>query len=104
MKTKDALKIAVKVLKELPPERSFRNAAGQKATPAEVVQSLQKLIKWAYEDLDSDEMELIVHCGKCQYYKKYKKKGAFKSNVIHMCSLDKIKREPSFFCKLGVKK
>lgn len=104
MKTKDALKIAVKVLKELPADRSFKSVSGQKATAAEASQSIQRLIKWAYEDLDSGDMELVVHCKNCQNYKRYKKKGVFKPEIIKMCSLDKIKRDPEFFCKSGVRK
>lgn len=103
MKTKDALKIAVKVLKGLPPEQSFKNSTGERATSAEVVQSLQRLAKWAYEGLDSDDMELVVHCKDCTHYKRYKKKGALKSDIVRMCSLDKVKRTPEFFCKDGAK-
>ena len=101
MKVRDALKIAIKVLNEQPPERSFKNSSGQRSSIKDVITALTLICKWAYKDLDSSDLEVVVHCKNCVHYKKYKKKDAFKSDVVWLCSLDKTKRYPEFFCKEG---
>lgn len=99
MKIKDALKIAVKVLNEQPPERSFK--AG---SVAEAAKALNTILRWAYPELDSANIKQVVHCKDCVYYKKYRKKNAFKSDTIWLCSVDKTKKWPDFYCKEGIHK
>lgn len=101
MKIKDALKIAIKVLNEQPPERSFKSSSGQHSSVKEVVTALTLICKWAYKDLDSSDLEVVVHCKDCVHYKKYRKKNVFKSDTVWLCSLDKTKKWPEFYCKEG---
>ena len=67
----------------------------------DLVASLNKLLGWLYKDLTDECIEKIVHCYDCRYYKKYKKKGSFKSSTFYACSIDKAKRRPDFYCKDG---
>lgn len=67
----------------------------------DLLSSLNKLVGWLYKDLTTESIERVVHCYDCQYYKKYKKKGALKSATFYACSHDMKKRRPDFYCKDG---
>ena len=60
-----------------------------------------KLLGWLYKDLTDECIEKITRCYDCQYYKKYKKKGAVKGAAFYACSINKVKRRPDFYCKDG---
>lgn len=67
----------------------------------DIIAALNKLVGWLYKDLTTDNIERVVRCYDCEYYKKYKKKGAIKGGTFHACSKDKAKRRPDFYCKDG---
>jgi hypothetical protein len=104
MKQVDIYRLAVKLLRKMAkenPGKSFTNSAGEKATIDDVANELDKVSKWLYKDFHTEDIDKVVRCKKCKYYKKYKKKGAFKAQVFQACSKDMKKRDPMFFCKDG---
>lgn len=104
MKQVDIYRLAVKLLRKMAkenPGKSFRNSAGEKVTVEDIADSLDKISKWLYKDFHTEDIEKVVRCQKCKFYKKYKKKDTFKPQVFQACSKDMKQRDPMFFCKDG---
>lgn len=104
MKQVDLMRLAVKLLKKIEkeaPQKSFTNASGEKATLSDVIGSLERLVKWMYPELSPEDIEKVVRCKRCRFYKRYKKKGSLKGQTFRACSKDMQKRDPMFFCKDG---
>lgn len=100
----DAYRIAIKVMikmKSLYPNKTFNGGNGEQITLDEAIHMFERVVDWVYPALDSDDIEKVVRCKNCIHYKKYKKKGDFKSQPFYACSLNKVKRPPNFFCKDG---
>ena len=97
--------LAVKLLKRQAkenPNKSFTNSEGEKITIAEVAAKLDTISKWVCPELRSEDVDLVVRCKKCSYYKKYRMKGAkLKPKIVYACSKDKNPRSPMFFCAAG---
>lgn len=68
------------------------------------VTSWNKLKGWIYPQLTTDDMQLVIRCSNCRYYKRYKKKDDHKAVPFWACSKTKTKRDPDFFCKDGDQK
>ena len=81
-------------------KKSVKSAAEADLLTAE----LRKLKGWAYPHLTTEDIVKVVRCKKCQYYKRYKKKGDRKSLPVWACSLDRVKRNPDFYCAAGIQK
>lgn len=97
-------RLAVKLLRKLAkqyPEKRFTNSEGEKATISDVANALDRVSKWVYKELCTDDITKVTRCRNCKFYKKYKKKTGFKPQVFQACSKDMQKRDPSFFCKDG---
>lgn len=107
MKQADIYRLAVKLLRNMAkenPGKSFTNSAGEKATIDDIANELDKVSKWLYKDFYTEDIDKVVRCKKCKYYKKYKKKDDRKSPPFWACRLTKIKRDPEFYCKEGIEK
>lgn len=108
MKLSDAYKLAVKLLKqqaESNPKKTFTSPDGEKVTIADVADKLETVSKWVYPELSADDIELVVHCKNCRYYKRFKKKGdLLKARAFFACTKDMSRRDPEFFCKDGDRK
>lgn len=107
MKQVDIYRLAVKLLRKMAkenPGKSFTNSEGERATIDDVADELDKVSKWLYKDFHTEDIDRVIRCKKCRYYKKYKKKGAIKASVFWACSRDMQKRDPMFFCKDGEEK
>lgn len=108
MKLSDAYKLAVKLLKqqaELNPKKTFTSPDGERVTIADVADKLETVSKWVYPELSADDIELVVHCKNCRYYKRFKKKGdLLKARAFFACTKDMSRRDPEFFCKDGDRK
>lgn len=104
MKQVDVYRLAVKLLKKAAkenPGKVFVNSAGEKVTIEEIADGLDKISKWLYKDFHTEDIDKVVRCKKCKFYRRYKKKGAFKAVAFYACSKDMQKRDPMFFCKEG---
>lgn len=64
-------------------------------------QELLRLKGWAYPHLTTKDLVQAIRCGKCKFYKKYKRKGDPKAAPFYACSLTKIKRPEDFYCAEG---
>lgn len=108
MKLSDAYKLAVKLLRrqaESNPKKTFTSLDGEKVTIADVADKLETVSKWVYPELSADDIELVVHCRNCRYYKRFKKKGdLLKARAFFACTKDMSRRDPEFFCKDGDRK
>lgn len=108
MKLSDAYKLAVKLLRrqaESNPKKTFTSPDGEKVTIADVADKLETVSKWVYPELSADDIELVVHCRNCRYYKRFKKKGdLLKARAFFACTKDMSHRDPEFFCKDGDRK
>lgn len=108
MKLSDAYKLAVKLLRrqaESNPKKTFTSPDGEKVTIADVADKLETVSKWVYPELSVDDIELVVHCRNCRYYKQFKKKGdLLKARAFFACTKDMSHRDPEFFCKDGDRK
>lgn len=108
MKLSDAYKLAVKLLRrqaESNPKKTFTSPDGEKVTIKDVADRLEILAKWVYPELSADDIELVVHCRNCRYYKRFKKKGdLLKARAFFACTKDMSHRDPEFFCKDGDRK
>ncbi len=106
MRLRDSLRITVKLLKQVEaenPQRRFKNAEGEKVLITDVLSSMSKLSEWVDHELSSDELVKVVRCKQCRYYKKYRKKDAYKQATFYACSKDMQKRKPDFYCGDGEK-
>ena len=103
IKISDAYRIAIKTLEELPP-KSLKSKSGQRVNTHEVAAILRTVLHWCYPELTSQDIQRVVRCKGCKNYHRYKQKNAIKPQIVYMCSKDKIRRPPEFFCKDGVEK
>lgn len=106
MKAADAYRLAIKLLKRMStehPSKVFTNKDGDKATILDVADHLERVVKWVSPELETRDIVRVVRCKNCIYYKKYRRKGAYKTVPFMACSKDMKKREPTFFCKDGVR-
>lgn len=85
------------------PEGGF-TVDGKKVLYCEAANEVQRLSGWVFPELDTDDIQKVIHCKDCAHYKRYRKKGAFKPEVKLLCELDKKQREPIFFCADGKEK
>lgn len=69
-----------------------------------LIRAWGKLKSWVYPQLTTDDMQLVIRCSNCKYYKRYKKKDDHKAAPFWACSKTKMKRDPDFFCKDGDQK
>lgn len=104
MKQIDVYRLSVQLLKEVAvkhPERTVVVSTKEAVTVDEVATALDKISKWVYADFYAEDIDKVVRCKNCKFYKKYRKKNAFKAHSFQACSKDKKKRDPMFFCKEG---
>ena len=97
-------RLAVKALQEVSsksPDKGFTNKSGEKVTIGDIATELDKVAKWVYPDLQTEDISIVVRCKRCKYYKRYRKKGALKQVPFYACSKDMKRRDPMFFCKDG---
>lgn len=97
-------KLSIRVLKKAlkdNPGKTFTNKQGQTVTIEEVAQGLESVVKWIHPELTTEDIVRVVRCERCQHYKTYKKKGAFKATPFKACELDMKRRPPMFYCRDG---
>lgn len=99
----DAYRVAIKTLEEMP-AKSLKSKSGQRVTTHEVAATLRTVLHWCYPNLTDQDIQRVVRCKNCEHYHRYKQKDEFKPQVVYMCSKDKSRRPPDFFCKDGVEK
>lgn len=98
------------VIKELHNELSKQGIKGTLITPSneeattlkDLYVELDNLENWCYKG--KFEVQQVVRCKNCKYYKRYKKKlkdNRYDHKIIAACSKDKIQRHPEFFCANG---
>lgn len=107
MRMIDVYRLTIKLLKKMAkenPGKSFTNSSGEKATIEEIAYALDKVSKWLYKDFHTEDVDRVVRCKRCKFYKKYRKKNGFKSQVFQACSKDMKNRDPMFFCRDGEEK
>lgn len=93
--------LALKQL-EVNPNTKFK-VEGEQVYLKDMVTELDDLTNWCYkEELD---VQKVVRCKNCKYYKKYKLKNPrYHNTFVYMCSCTKTKRQPDFFCAEGCEK
>lgn len=90
----------IEALKQMPKNKKII-VKDESVSVTQLINELTKMMGWLYKDLNTDDIEKVVRCYNCKYYRKYKKKRSLKSETFYACSLDKAKRRPDFFCKDG---
>lgn len=85
------------------PEGSF-TVDGKKVLYCEAANEIQRLSGWVFPDLDTADIQKVIHCKDCAHYKRYRKKNSYKPEFKCLCELDKKQREPDFFCADGKEK
>lgn len=101
------LKAALEAAAQVYEKRAEKNPGGKvvllgKSTPyGEAASGIRRFIGWVYPDLKTGDIQKVVRCKDCRYYKRYKKKGQVKPVVKLLCSLDKRERTPEFYCAEG---
>ncbi len=99
----DAYRVAIKTLEGLP-DKSLVSKTGKRVTIHEVAGVLRTVAHWCYPELSSEDIQKVVRCEKCEHYHHYRRKSEYKSPIVYMCDIDKVRRPPDFFCKDGVEK
>lgn len=78
----------------------FKNAI-RDCKDQDTKEGLQRLRDWCFPELDTSNLEIVIHCKDCEYYKKFHKKVSEDSltrEVTMRCKLDKQERRPIFYC------
>lgn len=78
---------------------------GVEISPKTLFKELKNLENWCYKG--DIEVERVTRCKNCVHYKKFKRKSSknpYEHSIFCACELDKIKREPEFFCANGREK
>ena len=104
MKQSSIFKLAIKLLKQEAksnPTRSFVNSEGERVTIKDVANELDKVSKWLYRGLSTEDIARVVRCKNCKYYKKHNKTDSLKGSSYYICSKDKQRRDPMFYCTDG---
>lgn len=107
MKVADVYRIAIKTMKhqaKLSPNKTFSLSDGSCVSLKAAIEQLEKVVSWVFPKLDSDDIALVVHCKDCVNYRTYKSKKDIKAAPFKACSIDHIKREPTFYCAKGERK
>ena len=96
MNARSVLKAAIQIVNKAP------KTLNTEIPPKKVAEDLEDLIGWISPDLECRDIVKVVRCKHCAYYRRFKKKGEFKSVPFYACKLDMSKRDPEFYCKDGV--
>ncbi len=97
MSTYDLLNTAIKLIQG-------KKAQVDSKPHESIIQGLERLRDWAYPDLSTEDIEKVVRCKRCRYYKRYKKKKDRTAAPFYACSLTRTKRPEDFYCKDGVER
>ena len=106
MITKDLLKACRTILKSKEaekPDGGFITPKG-KVTYSDLIQELDKLIKWVYPKLETDRLKKVVRCKECSNYKKFldkKNSTEWHKSFVMLCKVDMKPKHPEFYCKNG---
>lgn len=103
MRQCDIYKLAVKLLREqakAKPNRKFKNSSGETVTISEIANELDKVSKWVYSEFTTEDVEKVVRCKNCRYYKLVEPAKP-KHIAYHMCTKYQKKQDSEFFCKDG---
>lgn len=106
MRMADAYKGALKILRRYAKENPGKTVPinGNKVPVEEVTQELSKVVSWVHPEMMTDDLVKVVRCAKCINYKSYHKKNVFKAPSFKMCSLDRVKQTPDYYCARGEEK
>ena len=91
----------ISTLEEKRPGRSIETPEGS-VTFKELSDELKNLCAWCYKD--TIDVQKVVRCKNCKYYKTAKiqdEKYSFRHKSLHMCTLTKQQYRPEFFCAYG---
>lgn len=107
MKTRDMLRLAVKLLREKAkeqPKRRFINSSGQKAEIGEIADHISNLASWVYPDLSTEDITKVVRCKNCKYYTEYRSKATYQHTTYMACSQTGVEHPPEYFCADGLER
>lgn len=112
MNAKHILQICIKTLKQIQKEnpnkvfkvQGYGANCDSKVQVSEVIDEAEKLYNWCYHGLDATDLQKVTRCKDCEYYKRFKKKTAYKPQVKYLCTLDKKERGPEFYCANAIEK
>lgn len=96
MNARNVLKAAIQIVSKAPKNLSVE------VPPKIVAKDLSSLLSWISPELECNDIVRVVRCKNCSYYRRFKKKGAFKSTPFYACKLDMSRREPEYYCKDGM--
>lgn len=103
MKTVDIYKGVISHLKTLPKEKKLASD-GVKFSVGKAIEVLELMANWLYKDMRTGDVRRVTTCRNCQNYKRYKRKNDIKGVPFYACSIDRVRREPDFFCANGMEK
>lgn len=104
MKLKTVFQSCDRIISSLEAKNPGRgiNTPDGRVTFKELSEELKNLCGWCYED--SVDVQKVVRCKNCKYYKQAKiqdEKYSFRHKSLHMCTLTKQQYRPEFFCANG---
>ena len=84
---------------------SIQTDEGEEYKYTRLSEELNNLNSWCYKG--EIDVQKVVRCKNCKYYKRYKKKtlkNPYEHQTFFACSRDKIRRKPEFYCYNGEEK
>ena len=63
----------IEALKQMPKNKKII-VKDESVSVTQLINELTKMMGWLYKDLNTDDIEKVVRCYNCKYYRKYKKK------------------------------
>lgn len=104
------LKAALEAAAQAYEKRAERNPNGEievfgsRVSYGKAASEIRRVVCFVYPELETGNVQKVVRCKNCKYYKRYKKKGQVKPTVKFLCSIDKRERSPGFYCADGIEK
>lgn len=104
------LKAALEAAAQAYEKRAERNPNGEievfgsRVSYGKAASEIRRVVSFVYPELETGNVQKVVRCKNCKYYKRYRKKNSYKPEFKCLCELDKKQREPDFFCADGKEK
>lgn len=74
---------------------------GERVSYSLAAAELRKVVAWVYSELDTGDVQQVIRCKNCANYRKYRSRKNPRAPGRWLCKLDKVEREPEFFCAAG---
>lgn len=72
---------------------------GSRVSYGKAASEIRRVVSFVYPELETGNVQKVVQCKNCKHYRKFKNKKT--RQVKYLCELDKLHKDPDFYCAKG---